>query len=584
MKMKQIISLAIYILLSAVSPVFAQQQSDPLLRQSSELHHDLVNYTADIRSLERFYFIEGSPERRERLAALDKSYLDKIGAFDFNSLSQEGKVDYILFQRDLKESLRKRAKEAKQFEEIKHYVDFSTLIYALEKPRRRGAPVDGEQIARTLSALDQQIIQAIDRLQRSESVPMEQALFVQSVISGLKAALKNVYDFYNGYHPSFTWWVPKPYDNVMSRLDKYSEVFKKKAVQITSQKKDASGITGVPVGRQELIRQLELEFIPYSPEELIAIANAEFAWCDQELLKATAEMSFGKDWKAALEKVKNSFVPAGEQPTAILDLYTQSVNFLKQHDLVTIPPLAEENWRMQMMTPERQLVNPFFLGGESIIISYPTNTMEADDKLMSMRGNNPHFSRATVHHELIAGHHLQMYMNQRHKAYRRFGTPFWIEGNALYWEFLLWDLNFPRGPEDRIGMLFWRMHRCARIIFSLNYHLGNWTPQQCIDFLVDRVGHERANASGEVRRSFEGRYPPLYQLAYMIGGLQFYALKKELVDGGKMSYRQYHDAILQQNSIPVELLRATLMNQQLTRDFKSKWKFYPRELLQGKAK
>ena len=74
-------------------------------------------------------------------------------------------------------------------------------------------------------------------------------------------------------------------------------------------------------------------------------------------------------------------------------------------------------------------------------------------------------------------------------------------------------------------MLFWRMHRCARIIFSLKYHLGEWTPQQCIDFLVDRVGHERANAEGEVRRSFYGGYKPLYQIGYMIGGLQFMALK-----------------------------------------------------------
>ncbi len=103
-------------------------------------------------------------------------------------------------------------------------------------------------------------------------------------------------------------------------------------------------------------------------------------------------------------------------------------------------------------------------------------------------------------HELIAGHHLQGFMNNRNKTYRKFGTPFWHEGNALYWEFILWDMKFPRSPEDRIGMLFWRMHRCARIIFSLNYHMGIWTPQQCIDFLVDRVGHERANAEGEVRR------------------------------------------------------------------------------------
>lgn len=241
---------------------------------------------------------------------------------------------------------------------------------------------------------------------------------------------------------------------------------------------------------------------------------------------------------------------------------------------MTIPPLAEETWRMRMMTPEQQLVSPFFLGGEVLSISYPTESMDHEDKLMSMRGNNPHFSRATVHHELIAGHHLQGFMNRRNQVYRSYNNPFWTEGWALYWEFVLYDKNFPQSPEDKIGMLFWRMHRCARIIFSLNYHLGNWTPQQCIDFLVDRVGHERANAEGEVRRSFTGRYGPLYQLAYMVGGMQFYALKKELVDSGKMTFKEFHDAVLAENAMPIEMVRAILTNQPLTKDFKTNWRFY----------
>jgi uncharacterized protein (DUF885 family) len=230
---------------------------------------------------------------------------------------------------------------------------------------------------------------------------------------------------------------------------------------------------------------------------------------------------------------------------------------------------------MIMMTPERQMVNPFFTGGREISISYPTNTMQQGDKLMSMRGNNPYFSRGTVQHELIPGHNLQYFMNSRYKSYRQvFTTPFAIEGWSLYWELLLYENGFAKTPEERIGMLFWRMHRCARIIFSLNYHLGNWTPQQCIDFLVDRVGHERANAEGEVRRSFEGGYNPLYQLAYLTGGLQIMSLKKELVDGGKMTYKQFHDAVIKENLIPIEMIRATLINQPLTKDFQTNWKFY----------
>lgn len=229
---------------------------------------------------------------------------------------------------------------------------------------------------------------------------------------------------------------------------------------------------------------------------------------------------------------------------------------------------------MEMMSPERQLVNPFFTGGEVISVSYPTNGMDHEQKLMSMRGNNPHFNRATVHHELIPGHHLQGFMTRRFNDHRSiFNTPFWGEGWALYWELVLWDQGFPRGPEDRIGMLFWRMHRAARIIFSLKFHLGRMTPQEAVDFLVERVGHERANAEGEVRRSFNGSYPPLYQVGYMIGGMQLYALRKELVDTGRMTEREFHDAVMLGGRMPIEMVRARLTGAPLTPDYKTNWRF-----------
>lgn len=165
-------------------------------------------------------------------------------------------------------------------------------------------------------------------------------------------------------------------------------------------------------------------------------------------------------------------------------------------------------------------------------------------------------------------------MNARHDEYRNeFRTPFWTEGGAFYWETIFWDLGYHAKPEDRIGALFWRMHRAARIIFSLNFHLGNWTPQQCVEFLIDKVGHERANAAAEVRRSFNGSYGPLYQVAYMMGGLQFRALHHEVVDGGTMKNRAFHDFIYTHGTMPVEMVRNIMLKQPLTRDYQAQWKY-----------
>lgn len=557
--------------------LFAQTgKSTDTYYQTSDVQPLMQQYEADRGSLTRFYTIINSPERRNRFIEFNKDYLKQLDALNFDKMKPDSKVDYILLKRQINNELFLLDKEEKEYQQISKYFPFSNGIYELEKNRRRGASVNSTELAKQLFDWQKQIEALATKVSNEPVIDMNLAIRAESTAQGLKFALKSIFDFYYGYDPAFTWWIQQPYRNIDSSLNMYAALFKVKGNITSLQKPDASGIVGNPIGREELIRQLQFEMINYSPEELVDIANKEFAWCDAEMLKASKEMGFGTNWKAALEKVKNSYVPAGQQPEMIMDLYNQSVDFIKKHDLVTIPPIAEETWRMVMMTPRQQLVSPFFLGGEQLMISYPTNTMDEDAKLMSMRGNNPHFSRATVHHELIAGHHLQGFMTNRYKPYRKFFTPFWIEGWSLYWEFILWDMNFPRSPEDRVGMLFWRMHRCARIIFSLNYHLGNWTPQQCIDFLVDRVGHERANAEGEVRRSFTGNYGPLYQLAYMTGAFQFYELKKELVDTKKMSYKQFHDAILKENNMPVEMVRAILLKQDLKKDFKTQWRFYNR--------
>jgi uncharacterized protein (DUF885 family) len=315
--------------------------------------------------------------------------------------------------------------------------------------------------------------------------------------------------------------------------------------------------------------------IPYAPEELIAIGYKELAWMEAEMRKASRDMGFGDDWKAAVEKVKDMHPPPGGKPAAVREMLYEAVDYLRAHDMVTVPAVGVESLRMSMMSPERQLVNPFFTGGSQITVSFPTNTMEYEARLQSMRGNNIPFNHATAHHEMIPGHNLVGYVGARYAGYRAplGGTPFFGEGWPLYWEIVLYDKGFHDTPEERVGALFWRMHRAARIVFSMSFHLGLWSPQECIDFLVDRVGHERDNATAEVRRSFESA-PPLYQAAYLLGGLQIHSLRKELVDSRRMPEKRFHDEILRQGSMPIAMLRLAVTDQKLTRDMPVDWNFY----------
>src|ERR1051325_1765639 len=562
----------------------------------SEMRAAIERYTADRGSLTRSYPVAISPARRARFKKFYEEWLASLKSVDFDSMSQDGKIDYLLFKNHLEYELRQLDIQAQQLAEIQTLLPFATTIIDLEQARWRVEPIKPGEIAGTLTELKKQVDERRRVVEGGLQVKKTVANRAVLTMTGLRTNLRNWDTFYNGYEPLSTWWEAERYKSLDQSLTSYETAIKEKLLGIRVDKTqtavpqgtgpqrpsasnakpgDTSDIIGDPIGRDALLVELRSEMIPYTPEELIAIAEKEMAWCENEMKKASRDLGYGDDWHKALEYVKNLYVDPGKQPEMIRDLALEAIKFVEDHDLVTVPELAKESWRMEMMTPERQLVSPFFLGGEVIQVSFPTNTMAHEQKMMSMRGNNIHFARATVFHELIPGHHLQGFMAARNKPYRAiFGTPFWTEGNSLYWELLLWDLGFAKTPEQKIGMLFWRMHRCARIIFSLNFHLEKMTPQECIELLVNRVGHERDNATAEVRRSFDGSYGPLYQIAYLIGGLQQYAMHKDLVDSGKMTNRAYNDALLKENRIPIEMLRAAITNQKLTRDFVTNWRFY----------
>ena len=600
---------------AAPKPPFS---SDPLVSvpvllpmtaaRASEMVDVVQRFSADLQSIGRRYDANGSPEQRSRMRGFYTSWRTRLKALDFDKMSQEGKIDYVLLDNYLRYQLELADREDAKRAEVQPLLPFRDAVLALHDARRDLETINPQATAKQAAALAAQIDSLRTKLEptaRGDSaapkgkpaapkVSRTVANRAAEYLDQMRGTLGTWYRFHSGYDPLFSWWMANPYQKLNESMTKYAATIRERVVGIprpsttlatrgptpTAASASEEGaantgpIIGDPIGASGLAVDLRYEMIPYSAEELIAIAEREYAFSLSEIRKAAREMGFGDNWKAAMEKVKDSYVEPGKQPELIRTLARQAEEFFDAHDWVTIPALAKEDWRMEMMSPERQRVSPFFLGGELILVSYPTDEMSDEDKRMSMRGNNPHFSHATVFHELNPGHHLQGFMSARYNSHRRlFSTPFWNEGNSLYWEMFLYDHDFHVTPEDRIGALFWRMHRSARIIFSLNFHLGKMTPDQAIQFLVDTVNFERANAEGEVRRSFAGQYSPLYQAAYMLGGLQMRAMYKALVTTKKMTEREFHDAVLQGGPMPMSMVRARLASMPLTRDGPAPWRF-----------
>ena len=542
---------------------------------------DLVHaYEADVRSVGRYYDLPWATARYDRLEKLYADWRGRLEAVDFAALEQSGQVDYVLLRNDLEKSVAEIAQERQRLAAMDQLLKFRGAIHELEQARWRGGAVDSQSAASKVNEIAnqaKQLKEQADKAKKEERPSAALALRVAGATGELRGTLKRWFDFYNGSQPDFAFWVKTPYDEAGKQLDDYAKFLRE---EVAGQKgKDEDPLVGDPIGSAALAEAIRFEFLPYTAKELIAVGERELAWCEGEMKRAAREMGCGDDWKAALEKVKCDFVPAGQQDELVASLAHEAIAFTQQHQFVSVPPLCDETWRLTMLSPEAMKTTPYVAySGQQIMVAFANAEMKQEDKLMSMRGNNRAFTHLTVMHELIPGHHLQSFQSARHKKYREpFGTPFYVEGWAVYCELRFWELGWASTPQDRIGMLFWRMTRAARIIVTLNYHLGQMKPEEMVAFFVNRVGHERFGATSEVRRFIGDSFPPLYQAGYLLGGKQLLALHDEMVGDGKLTEQQFNDAVLANSPIPIELLRAELRQLPLTHDTQPTWRFTQKE-------
>ncbi|MEQ1891769.1 MAG: DUF885 family protein, partial [Planctomycetota bacterium] len=366
---------------------------------AGELRPLIDQVLSDRGALGRFFDVEGSAARIARLRANAQEAYKRLTGVDFASLDQDGKIDWILLRADLNGELADLALEETRAAEDAALVPFLPRVAALLEARQRVEPIEAEAAAGELDALAKEVRTLREGFEQEKpDVPRSRAVRASERVQELTRKLKRWYEFRAGYDPLFTWWVRVPHEKLAEELGKHAKSLREKVAGLAED--DEETIVGDPGGRDALVADLARAMIAYSPEELLAIADQEFAWCEQEMLRAARELGLGDDWKAALEQAKQDHVGPGEQPKLILALAREAWDYVEREELISVPPLAKEVWRMNMLSPEAQRTSPFFLGGESILVSYPTDGMTHEEKRMSMRGNNRHFCRATVHHEV----------------------------------------------------------------------------------------------------------------------------------------------------------------------------------------
>lgn len=166
-------------------------------------------------------------------------------------------------------------------------------------------------------------------------------------------------------------------------------------------------------------------------------------------------------------------------------------------------------------------------------------------------------------HEAVPGHHLQLALQQELGELPRFrqssGFTVFVEGWALYSERLALEMGFYTDPYSNFGRLTYEMWRALRLVVDTGMHYKGWTRQQAIDYMAENSALTLLNITNEVDRYI---FWPGQALAYKTGEIKIRQLR-ELAEnelGSEFDIRKFHDIVLENGSITLEVLEEQVLS------------------------
>jgi len=323
------------------------------------------------------------------------------------------------------------------------------------------------------------------------------------------------------------------------------------------------------VGRElfdELLR--EDHMVDYDADELIEVGREQFESTKRQMEVVGKEIDSTKPVETILEEAKEDHPTADGLLRAYEDAMAGAKQYVIDHEIVTIPEgeslkIVETPVYLRPIIPYAAYLQPgiFEEKQDGIFVVTPVDpSASAEEQEQKLKGHFNVKLPVVALHEAYPGHHLQLvWANRAATIPRKMGSflaTLFIEGWAFYCEELMEQLGWIAKPIQRLGRLHDQLWRAARIILDVSLHTRGMTVQDAVDFMVENVQLERANATAEVRRYTQS---PTQPQSYLMGKLQILDLVEDLKRANpNAGLRELHDLILAEGSLPPRLMRQAL--------------------------
>ncbi len=300
----------------------------------------------------------------------------------------------------------------------------------------------------------------------------------------------------------------------------------------------------------------EKHFLDADAEKILGFGERLAEVTEKELLQQSEKLCGEPDINKALSMVRASHPDA----SSLLDSYRKKMQaahaWLLESDIVTVP--EKQSLKVQQTPPFMRELIPFAAYEPPMPQDkdqrglYYVTTVE-DESLLAE--HNDFSIDLTSVHEAFPGHHLQFVVaNQTHgnNVTRLLNaSASMYEGWALYCEQLVCEQGLYDKKEHQFILLRDRLWRALRIIIDVKIHTGQFSFDEAVKLLVDKLGFDVSQARAEINWYSSAAATPL---CYAVGREIILKTREQLAVADKAQLKEFHDALLSQGSIALPLV------------------------------